>query len=37
MNLSHITVNTQNSIRIAGTQILYFDPLEFAFNLLKWV
>lgn len=28
MNLSHITVNTQNSIRFAGTQILYFDPFE---------
>lgn len=28
MDLSHITVNTQNSIRIAGTQILYFDPFE---------
>lgn len=28
MDLSHITVNTQNSIRIAGTQVLYFDPFE---------
>lgn len=28
MDLSHITVNTQNSIRIAGTLVLYFDPFE---------
>lgn len=26
MNLDHITVNTQSSIRIAGEQVLYFDP-----------
>ncbi len=28
MDLSHITVNTQSSIRMEGTQILYFDPFE---------
>lgn len=26
MNLENITVNTQSSIRIEGTKILYFDP-----------
>lgn len=26
MNLDHITVNTQSSIRIGGSKILYFDP-----------
>lgn len=26
MNLNHITVNTQSSIRIEGSKILYFDP-----------
>ncbi len=26
MKLDHITVNTQSSIRIEGSQILYFDP-----------
>lgn len=28
MNLSGITVNTQSSIRIAGSKILYFDPYQ---------
>lgn len=28
MNLNHITVNTQNSIRIEGSKILYFDPFK---------
>lgn len=28
MDLSNITVNTQNSIRIAGEKILYFDPIN---------
>lgn len=28
MNLNHITVNTQNSIRIEGSKILYFDPFQ---------
>lgn len=28
MNLNNITVNTQSSIRIAGSKILYFDPYE---------
>ncbi len=28
MNLNHITVNTQSSIRIAGSSILYFDPFQ---------
>lgn len=28
MNLEHITVNTQSSIRIAGSKILYFDPFK---------
>lgn len=28
MNLSNITVNTQSSIRIAGSKLLYFDPFE---------
>lgn len=28
MDLSHITVNTQNSIRIEGSKILYFDPFQ---------
>lgn len=28
MNLNHITVNTQSSIRIEGSKILYFDPFK---------
>ena len=28
MNLSNITVNTQSSIRIKGSKILYFDPFK---------
>jgi len=28
MNLNHITVNTQSSIRIEGSRILYFDPYQ---------
>ena len=28
MNLSNITVNTQSSIRIEGSKILYFDPFK---------
>lgn len=28
MELKHITVNTQSSIRIAGSTILYFDPFK---------
>lgn len=28
MNLDHITVNAQSSIRIEGTKILYFDPFQ---------
>lgn len=28
MNLNNITVNTQSSIRIAGSKILYFDPFQ---------
>ena len=28
MNLNHITVNTQNSIRIEGSKVLYFDPFQ---------
>ena len=28
MNLDHITVSTQNSIRIKGSKILYFDPFK---------
>lgn len=28
MNLSNITVNTQSSIRIQGSKILYFDPYQ---------
>ncbi len=28
MNLNHITVNTQSSIRIEGSKILYFDPFQ---------
>lgn len=28
MDLSHITVNTQSSIRIEGSEILYFDPFQ---------
>lgn len=28
MNLNNITVNTQNSIRIEGSRILYFDPFQ---------
>lgn len=28
MNLSNITVNTQSSIRIEGSKILYFDPFQ---------
>ena len=30
MNTENITVNTQSSIRIAGSRILYFDPFQFA-------
>lgn len=28
MNLNHITVNTQSSIRIEGSKVLYFDPFQ---------
>lgn len=28
MNLINITVNTQSSIRIQGSKILYFDPYQ---------
>ena len=28
MNTANISVNTQSSIRIAGTRILYFDPFQ---------
>lgn len=28
MNLNHITVNTQSSIRIEGSKVLYFDPFK---------
>lgn len=28
MDLNHITVNTQSSIRIEGSKILYFDPFQ---------
>lgn len=28
MDLNHIRVNEQNSIRIEGTQVLYFDPFH---------
>ena len=28
MNTEHITVNTQSSIRIGGTRVLYFDPFQ---------
>lgn len=28
MDLNHITINTQNSIRIEGSEILYFDPFQ---------
>ena len=28
MNTDHITVNTQSSIRIAGSKVLYFDPFQ---------
>lgn len=28
MDLSHITVNTQSSIRIEGSRVLYFDPFQ---------
>lgn len=28
MDLSHITINTQSSIRIEGSEILYFDPFK---------
>lgn len=28
MNLTNITINTQSSIRIAGSRILYFDPFQ---------
>ncbi|MBD5549616.1 MAG: MBL fold metallo-hydrolase [Lachnospiraceae bacterium] len=28
MDLSHIAVNTQSSIRIEGSEILYFDPFQ---------
>ena len=30
MNLDNITVNAQSSIRIAGSEILYFDPFQIA-------
>lgn len=28
LDLNHITVNTQSSIRIEGSQVLYFDPFQ---------
>lgn len=28
MNLEHITVNTQSSIRIEGSKMLYFNPYK---------
>lgn len=28
MDLKHITVNTQSSIRIEGSKVLYFDPFQ---------
>ena len=28
MNLNHVTVNTQSSIRIEGSKVLYFDPFQ---------
>lgn len=28
MTLTHITVNTQSSIRMQGSKILYFDPYQ---------
>ena len=28
MNTKNISVNTQSSIRIAGSKILYFDPFQ---------
>lgn len=28
MDLNHITVNTQSSIRIEGSSVLYFDPFQ---------
>ncbi|MDE7188024.1 MAG: MBL fold metallo-hydrolase, partial [Lachnospiraceae bacterium] len=28
MDLNHITVNTQSSIRIEGSGVLYFDPFQ---------
>lgn len=31
MNLEHITVNTQSSIRIEGSEILYFDPFQIGY------
>ena len=30
MNTENITVNTQSSIRIAGSKVLYFDPFQIA-------
>ncbi len=28
MNTDHISVNTQSSIRIEGSRVLYFDPFK---------
>ena len=30
MNTANITVNTQSSIRIDGSKVLYFDPFQIA-------
>ena len=30
LSTDHITINTQSSIRIAGSKILYFDPFQIA-------
>ena len=30
MNTTNITVNTQSSIRIDGSKVLYFDPFQIA-------
>lgn len=34
MDLSNVTINTQNSIRIAGSKTIYFDPISIQDSLM---
>ena len=37
MNLKHIKVNTQSSIRIEGSKVLYFDPFQIGAETKKYL